>query len=101
MTTTTARGGPPSHRVAQETRRRAQGIRPRAQYLAAIADRPKPWIALKQYGPAHTDGDISVTFTDADILHAGDTFWNGVYPFIDYSTGGHIDGMIRAADANY
>jgi glyoxylase-like metal-dependent hydrolase (beta-lactamase superfamily II) len=41
-----------------------------------------------------------VAFTHADILHTGDTFWNGVYPFIDYSTGGHIDGMIRAADIN-
>jgi len=57
-------------------------------------------LALKHYGPAHTDGDISVAFTNADILHTGDTFWNGVYPFIDYSTGGHIDGMIRAADDN-
>ena len=57
-------------------------------------------IALKYYGPAHTDSDISVYFTEADILHAGDTFWNGIYPFIDYSTGGSIDGSIRAADAN-
>lgn len=51
-------------------------------------------------GPAHTDGDISVAFTDADILHTGDTYWNGIYPFIDYSTGGSIDGAIHAADAN-
>jgi glyoxylase-like metal-dependent hydrolase (beta-lactamase superfamily II) len=57
-------------------------------------------LALKYYGPAHTDGDISVAFTDADILHTGDTYWNGIYPFIDYSTGGSIDGAIRAADAN-
>jgi len=49
-------------------------------------------LALKHYGPAHTDGDISVSFTDAEILHTGDTLWNGVYPFINYSTGGHIDG---------
>ncbi|MBD0274930.1 MAG: MBL fold metallo-hydrolase [Acetobacteraceae bacterium] len=55
---------------------------------------------LRHYGPAHTDGDISVHFADADVLHAGDTYWNGVYPFIDYSTGGSIDGMIRAAEAN-
>ena len=55
---------------------------------------------LKYYGPAHTDGDISVTFAEADVLHTGDTFWNGIYPFIDYSTGGNIDGMIKAADAN-
>jgi glyoxylase-like metal-dependent hydrolase (beta-lactamase superfamily II) len=57
-------------------------------------------IALKYYGPAHTDSDISVTFTEADILHCGDTYWNGIYPFIDYSTGGSIDGMIKAATAN-
>src|ERR1700742_907756 len=55
---------------------------------------------LKHYGPAHTDSDISVTIPEADILHAGDTYWNGIYPFIDYSTGGNIDGMIKAADAN-
>ena len=55
---------------------------------------------MKCYKPAHTDSDISVDFTDADILHCADTFWNGYYPFIDYSTGGSIDGMIRAAEAN-
>jgi glyoxylase-like metal-dependent hydrolase (beta-lactamase superfamily II) len=57
-------------------------------------------IGLKSYGAAHTDSDISVTFAEADILHAGDTYWNGIYPFIDYSTGGSIDGMIAASDAN-
>ncbi|BAV50860.1 cyclase [Mesorhizobium sp. 113-1-2] len=57
-------------------------------------------IALKHYGSAHTNSDISVTFGEADILHVADTFWNGIYPFIDYSTGGSIDGMIAASDAN-
>jgi glyoxylase-like metal-dependent hydrolase (beta-lactamase superfamily II) len=57
-------------------------------------------IVLKHYVPAHTDSDISVHFTDADIFQVGDTFWNGYYPFIDYSTGGSIDGMIRATEAN-
>jgi len=57
-------------------------------------------ILMKYYGPAHTDSDISVNFTDADVFHVGDTWWNGVYPFIDYSTGGSIDGSIRAAEAN-
>jgi glyoxylase-like metal-dependent hydrolase (beta-lactamase superfamily II) len=56
-------------------------------------------IALKYYGPAHTDSDISVHFTEANVFHAGDTFWNGIYPFIDYSTGGSIDGSITACDA--
>jgi glyoxylase-like metal-dependent hydrolase (beta-lactamase superfamily II) len=57
-------------------------------------------IRLKYYGPAHTDSDISVTFAEADVVHVADTFWNGIYPFIDYSTGGSIDGMIAASDAN-
>src|ERR1700723_2275131 len=57
-------------------------------------------IWLKRYTPAHTDSDISVTFGEADVLHTGDTYWNGIYPFIDYSTGGSIDGMITASDAN-
>ena len=57
-------------------------------------------IHLQHYGQAHTDSDISVTFGEADIVHVGDTYWNGIYPFIDYSTGGSIDGMIAASDAN-
>src|ERR1700730_2960973 len=57
-------------------------------------------IGLKHYGRAHTDSDISVTFGEADIVHVADTYWNGIYPFIDHSTGGSIDGMIAASDAN-
>ena len=55
---------------------------------------------LKHYEAAHTDSDISVGFGEADILHVGDTYWNGIYPFIDYSTGGSIGGMINATEAN-
>ena len=57
-------------------------------------------LKLTYYEPAHTDTDISVHFTEADILHCGDTFWNGLYPFIDYSSGGNINGMIRATEHN-
>ena len=57
-------------------------------------------LRLKHYEPAHTDSDISVSFTEADIRHCGDTYWNGIYPFIDYSTGGNIDGMIKASEEN-
>jgi glyoxylase-like metal-dependent hydrolase (beta-lactamase superfamily II) len=51
-------------------------------------------------GPGHTDGDLSVYFTKADILQVGDTFWNGQYPFLDYAGGGGIDPAIRAAERN-
>ena len=48
--------------------------------------------------PAHTDTDIGVMFVGANVLHMGDLFFNGFYPFIDESTGGNINGMIAAAD---
>jgi glyoxylase-like metal-dependent hydrolase (beta-lactamase superfamily II) len=57
-------------------------------------------LALKCYVPSHTDSDISVEFKEDNVIAVADTLWNGEYPFIDYSTGGSIDGMIRAAEAN-
>ncbi|MEN0053091.1 MAG: MBL fold metallo-hydrolase [Mucilaginibacter sp.] len=57
-------------------------------------------LQMKHYAPAHTDSDISVYFPNADILHVADTWWNGYYPFIDYNTGGNIEGAIKAANLN-
>ncbi|MFQ5703010.1 MAG: MBL fold metallo-hydrolase [Gemmatimonadales bacterium] len=48
--------------------------------------------------PAHTDGDAIIHFKKANVIHTGDVYFNGMYPFIDVSTGGNIDGMIEAAD---
>ena len=52
---------------------------------------------LSHYAPAHTDSDISVHFAEADVFHTGDTWFNGFFPFIDYSSGGNINGMVGAA----
>jgi glyoxylase-like metal-dependent hydrolase (beta-lactamase superfamily II) len=57
-------------------------------------------VIIRPYSDSHTDGDVSVYFQRADILVTGDTYWNGMYPFIDYMVGGSIDGMIGAAKAN-
>jgi cyclase len=52
------------------------------------------------YAPdAHTDSDIFVHFTKGNVLHAGDLWFNGMYPLIDLSSGGTINGMIRGVDA--
>jgi cyclase len=48
--------------------------------------------------PAHTDGDAFVWFRDSNVIHTGDLFLNGVYPLVDYSSGGTIDGSIAAID---
>ena len=47
---------------------------------------------------AHTDGDAIIVFRDANVVHMGDTYFNGRYPFIDVEHGGTIDGMIAAAN---
>ncbi len=57
-------------------------------------------LCLRYCGPAHTDTDLCVHFEGADVLHVGDTWWNGHYPFLDYSTGGGILGTIRATEEN-
>jgi glyoxylase-like metal-dependent hydrolase (beta-lactamase superfamily II) len=47
---------------------------------------------------AHTDGDAVVHFREADVIHTGDAYFNGFYPFIDVAHGGSIDGMIAFYD---
>ena len=47
--------------------------------------------------PAHTDGDSVVHFRNADVIHTGDLFFNGIYPFIDGQSGGSVQGVIDAA----
>ena len=55
-------------------------------------------IILAHVPPAHTDTDILVHFSKGNVLHMGDLFFNGIYPFIDASTRGTINGMISASD---
>ncbi len=47
---------------------------------------------------AHTDGDAIVHLREANVIHAGDIVLDGMYPFIDYGSGGHIAGMIAAVE---
>jgi cyclase len=47
---------------------------------------------------AHTDGDAIVHFTKANVVHMGDVYFAGIYPFIDYGTGGTAKGYIAALD---
>ena len=47
---------------------------------------------------AHTDGDALIHFREADVIHMGDTYFNGFYPFIDVASGGSLDGTLAAAD---
>jgi cyclase len=55
-------------------------------------------LSLSLVPPAHTDTDTFVHLRKANVLHMGDVFFNGIYPFIDASTGGRINGMIDGAE---
>lgn len=44
----------------------------------------------------HTDGDSIIHFPESNVLHMGDIFFNGLYPFIDLDGGGTLQGMIAA-----
>ncbi|HXN50043.1 MAG TPA: MBL fold metallo-hydrolase [Bryobacteraceae bacterium] len=55
-------------------------------------------IVYRHLPPAHTDGDATVHFVNENVYHTGDLLFNGMYPFIDYSADGSIEGMVAAAD---
>jgi cyclase len=48
--------------------------------------------------PAHTDGDVIVHFTKANVVHMGDVFVTNRFPFVDLSSGGNANGFVTAAD---
>ncbi len=55
-------------------------------------------VELRHFDAAHTDTDIYIHLDKADVLHVGDIWFNGFYPFIDEGTGGNIGGMIHASE---
>ena len=54
-------------------------------------------VRVTHVADAHTDGDAVITFAEANVIHTGDIFFNGSYPFIDGSAGGSFDGVLAAA----
>lgn len=54
-------------------------------------------VIIFHVGNAHTDGDSLLYFTESNVLHTGDTYFKGWYPYVDLKSGGSIDGFIEAA----
>jgi glyoxylase-like metal-dependent hydrolase (beta-lactamase superfamily II) len=55
-------------------------------------------VEIHHVSRAHTDGDSLVRFVDSRVLHVGDVFFNGTYPFIDLSNGGSVRGLVAAVE---
>nr|WP_070961334.1 MBL fold metallo-hydrolase [Hyphomonas sp. Mor2] len=48
---------------------------------------------------AHTDGDTFIYFEEANVLHTGDLMFNGMFPFVDITSGGSFSGFVAASQA--
>ena len=46
----------------------------------------------------HTDGDIIIHFPVSNVIHMGDMFFNGLYPYVDLDAGGSMQGLVEAAN---
>ncbi len=72
---------------------------PTVTYPGTMALRQGPYrLTLTNYGSAHTDGDTIIYIAPANVAVLGDIFSNHVYPIIDLTSGGSIDGLILSVD---
>ncbi|MFH2059934.1 MAG: MBL fold metallo-hydrolase [Pseudomonadota bacterium] len=55
-------------------------------------------IEVVHFPESHTDGDAVIFFKKANVIHTGDLFFNGIYPFIDAQSGGTLKGMIQSVE---
>ncbi|MFT4540094.1 MAG: cyclase [Planctomycetota bacterium] len=56
-------------------------------------------IEVRHYASVHTDGDSVVFFKTSGVVHMGDLFFNGLFPFIDVQSGGGVQGVIDAVES--
>jgi len=66
--------------------------------IAALTAKPVRFILNTHWHYDHTGGDAIVQFVKSDVIHMGDTYFSGMYPFIDTSSGGTVEGVIAACD---
>lgn len=56
-------------------------------------------VRIIAFGPGHTDGDSAVYFTGSKVLHLGDEFVNGRFPYVDVANGGNVQGYLNNLDS--
>ena len=52
-------------------------------------------VRVRHMPAGHTDGDSVVLFENANVVHMGDHFFNGAFPYIDIANGGSVNGFVR------
>lgn len=102
--------------VAQENVRRRMNPAEFADVLGSTQQAPPPALPIVTFSDAinfywngqriearhtrnaHTDGDVVIWLSPADVVHMGDNFVVHTYPFIDVDSGGSVDGMIATVN---
>jgi glyoxylase-like metal-dependent hydrolase (beta-lactamase superfamily II) len=52
-------------------------------------------VRLVHFANGHTDGDSVVFFKYANVVHMGDHYFNGIFPFVDTGSGGNVVGYTK------
>ncbi|MCI0487777.1 MAG: MBL fold metallo-hydrolase [Blastocatellia bacterium] len=52
-------------------------------------------IRAMHYPHGHTDGDSIIFFTGSNVVHMGDDFFSGMFPFVDLDSGGDVEGLTK------
>lgn len=52
-------------------------------------------IRVVHFPNGHTDGDSVIFFTGSNVIHLGDDFFSGMFPFVDVNHGGNVVGLAR------
>jgi cyclase len=90
----------PQSLLGQQTNAYPSGALPSVTYsdklTLYVGDEP---IRLVHYPNAHSNGDTIVFFDKSNVMHTGDMFFQGMFPFLDVANGGDIDSWVRQIDA--
>ena len=52
-------------------------------------------IKVIHFPHGHTDGDSVIFFTTSNVVHMGDDFFSGRFPFVDLESGGSVEGLTK------
>ena len=82
-------------RLAAETEPKKEGLPVITFEQAASVHFNGEEIKVTHLPSGHTNGDCVVYFTGANVVHMGDDFFVGRFPFVDLNFGGSVDGLIK------
>ena len=52
-------------------------------------------VRVIHFANSHTDGDSVIFFTESNVVHMGDLFFSGRFPYVDLNSGGDVEGLIK------